>query len=437
MNSKKPIVAVVQRASIPELPSSYTEKSLGIIGDMVEEAFNLVGGIKDIISPGQSVLLKPNIVGAEANPDTGVITDPRVVESTIRYIKKSVGNVDVEVGETPYGPVGASRKALGEGSVMGNAVRKAGGKVAYFDEEPRVKVRLPDAKTFWEFTVPQSLLECDVYIQMPKMKQHAIAQVSHTLKNAMGLLTHEDMISHHNTSLFQQIIDINKIRIPDFTIMDGTVALSYDHYTSCEEHKVRYNALIAGRDSVAVDSVSQYLMGWDNPAKEVRLTRIAQHDGLGTADLDKIDIRGADIAKLRKDLLIPWDPQKRTGYCAYAYEPTPIEAVYEGVDVYMGGCCTGCQALIRETLDGAYLSGQLKKVVDAEGKLNIIVGRDVKINPALLPLNGATIVYGDCASDWAKEVSRWTDRPATYALGCTPDFGALGTFLSNIESKKL
>lgn len=436
MRKGRAVVAVVHRDEIPEKPSNYTQKSVRIIEEMVREVLELIGGVEKVIKPGQSVLLKPNIVSLVAGPDTGVITDPRVVEATISYIKKSIDNVKVHVGETPYGPKGVSRKALEDGSPMGDAIKRGGGKPVYFDEEPRLTVSLPKAKTFWEFTVPKILMGCDVYIQMPKLKHHAIAQVSHTLKNAMGLLTHQDMISHHNTSLFQQIVDINKARMPDFTIMDGTLALTYDHHSFCEEHKVSYNMLVAGKDAVAVDSISQYLMGWDNPAKEVKMTRIAQHDGLGVADLDRIETKGADVKKLRKNLLTPWDPQSRTGFCAYPYEPTPIEGVYEGVEVYMGGTCTGCQALIREVLDGAYLDGTLKKIAEKEAGLNVIVGRNVKINPALMPLKGATMVYGQCAAYWAEEVGRWTDKVTTYAAGCTPDFGAFGGFFEKILAKK-
>ncbi|MEM2112326.1 MAG: DUF362 domain-containing protein [Candidatus Bathyarchaeia archaeon] len=433
---KNVVVAVVHREEIPEKPSKYTQKSTEIITGMIEECFSLAGGIERFIKPNQTVLLKPNIVGATADPDSGVNTDPRVIEATVKYIKNSVKNVRVLVGETPYGERGVSRKALDVGTPIGDAVRRAGGEVVYFDEEPRIRVNLPKAKTFWEFTVPQVLMECDVYIQMPKLKQHAIAQVSHSLKNIMGFLTHEDMISCHNTSLFQQIVDINKARMPDFTIMDGLLSLTYDHYTNYEEHKVKFNTLIAGEDAVAVDAVSQYLMGWNDPAKEVKLTRIAQHDGLGVADLEKIEIKGEDVRKLRKNLITPWDPQTRKGFCAYSYEPTPIEAVYDGVEVFMGGCCSGCQALIRESLDWANFDGTLKRIIEDVGNLNIIVGRNARINPSLLPLVGATIVYGDCASYWAKEVGRWVDRPTCFALGCPPDFGALSAFFSRILTQR-
>ena len=436
MVEDKAVVAIVHRDEVPDKPSKYTKNTLNVIVDMVKECFDLTGGVKKLIKPGQTVLLKPNIVAAGANPDDAATTDPRVLEATITYIKGSVENVKVQVGETPYGLKGASRKGLGPGSRMGDIVRRAGGEVVYFDEEPRVTVNLPNAKTFWEFSVPQALMDCDVYIQMPKLKAHMIAQVTHTLKNAMGLLTREDMIPYHNTSLFQRIVDVNKARKPDFTIMDGILTLTYDHYSGCPEHKVTCNMLIAGKDAVAVDSVTQYLVGWDNPAKEVRITRIAQHDGLGVADLNRIEVRGADPKKLRKNLLTPWDPQTRTGYSAYSYEPVPIEGMFEGVEVFMGGCCTGCQALIREALDGAYLSGALKKIIDVAGRINIIVGRNVKINPAMLPLQGVTIVYGDCAGDWAKVVEGWTDRPTKYVPGCNPDFDALGAFFHRLSATR-
>jgi len=437
MQEEKVVVALVHRDEIPGKPSKYTDNDLKVIFDMVKECFDLsVDGVTNLIKPGQTVLLKPNIVGAEANPDSATITDPRILEATIKFIKESVRDVTVWVGENPFGSKGGSRAAFREGSWIGDAVRRAGvDDIIYFDEYPRVAVKVPDAKCWYEFSVPKALLDCDVYISVPKLKGHLASQVTITLKNAMGILCHEDMEKRHNTNLQQMIVDINKARKPDFAIVDAVRALAYDHSSRYPEHLISYNSLIAGRDAVAVDSVVEYLMGWDNPAKEVTTTRIAQWDGLGIADLNRIEMRGSDPKKLRKNLVTYFDEHTHAGYTGFPYEPCPIQAVFEGAEVFLGGCCLGCKSYLRMTLDSLYETGRLFGLVKSFGRLNIITGRNAYINPAMLPLPGVTLVYGDCAVDkWGDAVKDWPTRTEVIS-GCPPPAVALGRFFGELDKE--
>ena len=80
---RKAKVAVVR---VPEKPSEK-EVDAG-----VRKAIGLVGGLTDIISCGDTVLVKPNLVIARP-PETGATTDPRIC--------KAIANIVKEIGARP------------------------------------------------------------------------------------------------------------------------------------------------------------------------------------------------------------------------------------------------------------------------------------------------------------------------------------------------
>jgi len=68
---QKSVVSIVKVLKKP------SEKEIDI---SVRKAIELAGGLTDIISGGDTVLIKPNLV--DPNPsDTGTTTDPRVCKS--------------------------------------------------------------------------------------------------------------------------------------------------------------------------------------------------------------------------------------------------------------------------------------------------------------------------------------------------------------------
>ncbi len=54
----------------------------------VTEVFDLMGGVKNVIRKGSTVVLKPNAGHAEP-PETAVCTNPEVVRAVIREVKKA------------------------------------------------------------------------------------------------------------------------------------------------------------------------------------------------------------------------------------------------------------------------------------------------------------------------------------------------------------
>lgn len=418
----KTVVAISSRTKAPKFRQGYTVKDIQFLEEMIGECFQwTVGGVERLIDSGDTVVLKPNMAIETATPEMCMGTDPRVMEALIRVIRKSVENVRIVVGENSAGPKGITRKAF-QNSGIGEAATRAGvDSIICFDEAPRIVMRIPNAKYFYEFAIPKIVLDADVYITVPKLKGHGIAQATISIKNAFGLLDYPTMFRQcHREDVYQKAVDINLARKPDFALVDALHINPHDHMSAYKSLLISFNSVIGGPDPVAVDSVCEYLMGWDNPAKQVRITRLAQAANLGIADLDAIEIKGSDPQTIRRNLLTPFDEASQTGHSMIPYEYAPLEAIFDGVEVFLGGCDIGTKAIIRIWLDSLNAQGKLPELVRKYGQVNIIAGHNVQINPAWCPLPGIVYILGDGAKEWVEIAKGW-GAPVRFFPGNYPD----------------
>lgn len=155
----------MNRVSIVHCPDySGTEKAIA-------EALELLGGLENIIRPGDSVLLKPNILAA-ASPENAVTTHPSVVASMCKFVIQAGGRPVVGDGAGISRP-GTTSKAL-KASGIEEAARKAGAKVVNFETAGFTLVDVPDPLQFHKLYIANPVLEADVVISLPKLKTHEL-----------------------------------------------------------------------------------------------------------------------------------------------------------------------------------------------------------------------------------------------------------------------
>jgi uncharacterized protein (DUF362 family) len=130
-------------------------------------------------------------------------------------------------------------------------------------------------------------------ISVPKLKLHGGARVTLGLKNMMGVMTPKG--SMHDGRLSKNIADLSSIVKPSLTVIDGIIA-GEGHETS--GNPVKMDLVIAGMDPVAVDAVGASVMGVS--PETVKHLRYAEEKGLGTLDLDQIEVVGESIEAVKK-----------------------------------------------------------------------------------------------------------------------------------------
>lgn len=257
----------------------------------VRRVIDLAGGLD--VKAGETVLIKPNMSCAKPS-GSGLVTSVEVVAALVKIVKE-LGSKPL-VGDLPisgWDPEETYR-------VIGikNAVTRAGGEFVDFSKDEAVTIHIPNAKVLNKIKVVKTALTADKIISVPVFKPHFFTGMTLCIKNLKGLTWQDQRTRIHVLGLYEPVIDLFqafKDKIV-FGLVDGTVGSesirpSGPYYGPTEGKPVKLDMLIAGKDIVAVDSVSEKIAGLD--PQDVNLTRLAYGRGFG--EIEDISIAGDAI----------------------------------------------------------------------------------------------------------------------------------------------
>jgi uncharacterized protein (DUF362 family) len=146
------------------------------------------------------------------------------------------------------------------------------------------------------FQVPEILFGRNI-VHLPTLKMHGHTILTGAIKNSFGGLLKERR--HHSHKLIHEVLvdllQIQKELHPGiFAVMDGTVCGDgAGPRTMVPQIK---NIILASEDQVAIDAVAAKISGFE--PLEIPFIRLCHERGLGTGDLDQIDIIGEDISSV-------------------------------------------------------------------------------------------------------------------------------------------
>jgi len=244
------------------------------IQKMLTASFDKLGGISRFISPGDRVLIKPN-VGWDRQPEQAANTNPELVGAVVSLCRDAraseVWVTDVSIND-PY-------RCFARSGIE-DAVQKSGGTVKYTTERDFVLTDLRgQALKVWP--VSRFYHEVDKVINMPVVKHHSLSKCTISMKNWYGVLggrrnrLHQDI----NTS----IADLASAIRPTLTIIDATRVLVRNGPTGGNISDVSVeNTVIAGLDEIALDSYSLNFLGLKTG--DVPFLAIAEKRGIGVTD---------------------------------------------------------------------------------------------------------------------------------------------------------
>ena len=154
------------------------------IREMVERAIDLIGGIEDLISAGDRVLIKPNIA-YELKPGETEVSDPRVA--------KAIYDILLEMDAKPLIGESSACGVDGEAALRASGyydLRDQGYEVVNLKEAKAKRVTLdnPGAKVLKKVKIWALAKEVDALISLPVIKTHDHEPATLSLKNMKGLL---------------------------------------------------------------------------------------------------------------------------------------------------------------------------------------------------------------------------------------------------------
>ncbi len=293
----------------------------------VQERIDQLGGLGDVVKPGDTVAIKPNLTGGTSServpgvrPEDSFVTHPEVVRALVKQVK-AAGAKEIFIVESVY--EWASYTEWGyeaRASDLGVKLIDLNEAKPFSD----FKEKLVGAGHFIydSFIFNQILSDVDVFMSVSKMKNHYLAGVTHTMKNLYGLVPYRFYRLNNNdryrsgfhgtetqtkARLPRIIVDINRARPIHFSLIDGIKTTQGGEGPWVESVKpIEPGLLIAGKNPVATDAVATAVMGHDPigdypDSPFVRCDNhlnLAAQVGLGTNRLDEIEVLGMQIKEV-------------------------------------------------------------------------------------------------------------------------------------------
>lgn len=412
----KPRVAVVTTGELKGNPEfldgrfiRYDEDIRNLKEKIGETIALAAGSIDRIIKEGETVLIKPNLA-FQAPPESFSVVDPRVIEALVAYLKENSKAKAVWVGDNPSlgQHVGRARPAF-KASGMEEAAKRGGAdRVIYFDEEELVDVEMREAKLYRKAKVFKSFLDADRVINVPKMKTHIAGTVTLGIKNWQGIIPNVhpsgEQQDVHRLDLGQKCVDLFRIRKADLTIVDGIIAM--EGQGPHAGTPLEKNLLLAGEDTVAVDAVTSYIMGFETI--EIPAVRIAATEGLGEREISRIEVVGTPADEVRSFFKRPMND--------------PVGLI-PGIQVIVQQTCPGCFVNIRGSLDNFSRFVNTKDFVDKLGEVYVLAGGVPDFDPEWVR-DRHLFIAGDCwklfQSEEKVNAAKRIARKVIEYPGCAP-----------------
>ncbi len=327
------------------------------IKQKVQHLFEELGGINDIIGAGNKVAIKINLTGGVIALSVPGGVDVRESVWTHPEVLRAVGELIIDCGVNAQDlyivealPDASSYETYGYSDVqqnLGAQLIDLNNQAPYSDF---IDKEVGENHFYYSsFKLNQILADIDVFVSIPKMKQHSAAGVTHTMKNLIGITPFQHYVQSANdgyrtalhfdggdirTDLPRSILDLNMARPIHLGVIDGIKNSEggegpWNPTFSTSE----YNLLMAGKDPVALDSIASFLMGNDPEAEKFQLPgggecdnylRLAQQVGMGTNVMNEIEIVGDGADAVPTYIKKPYQPGMPDRILFFQNYPNPF-----------------------------------------------------------------------------------------------------------------
>ena len=210
---------------------------------------------------GKRVVLKPNMV--EFDERTVINTNPKLVHAVLEGFR-AAGAADVRIAEGP----GHRRLTMDLADAAGYFSTIPGFESAFtdlnLDELTLVQMVRPQSK-LRALYLPNTALNCDLLVSLPKLKTHHWAGATLSMKNLFGLVPGgvygwpKNVL--HWAGINETIADLHTLFPRAFSIVDGIVGMEGNGPIQGTPRAA--GVVVAGADPVAVDATCCRIMGLD------------------------------------------------------------------------------------------------------------------------------------------------------------------------------
>jgi uncharacterized protein (DUF362 family)/ferredoxin len=229
----------------------------------IRRYFELFAPLRDLVKPGNQVLVKPNLCLAHP-PEAAVTTHPVLLEQIVTILMENGANVTI--GDNPIGKVEKGTAAkIWKISGIDEIARKTGCRKSILDRSGlKQETYTLNGKSF-SYYISEDYLNADVVINVPKFKSHALTGLTGAIKNIYGIVPGRAKVQLHGFApvpgdFAKVIVEIYSKRPPELTVMDAVIGIEGDG-PGIKGRVKKIGTLMIGNDGVLIDAISTQMMG--------------------------------------------------------------------------------------------------------------------------------------------------------------------------------
>lgn len=351
-----------------------------LLRDAVGHALDLLDSPLKDVSPGDVVVIKPNITADSISWRQGIVTNTHLVRAIIELVAERNPR-EILIAEAIA--IGLDVKKAYSFLGYDKIARATGARLVDLYDEEFVDIPVAGSNLHATLQIAKTIVEADFLINVPVMKTHVAVGISVCMKNLMGTISREQKKKFHFFGIAESVVDLNSVVKPNLSIADGTVAGEGDGPMANEP--VGFETLLVGTDNRMVDTVCARVMGFE--PDEIEILKIC-NERWGTLPPADIEVVGETISQTAR-------PFRHAAECV---EPP------EGIECAEGGACAACNGAIELALARA----RQMDILDKLKPLRIVCGPD-----SSPPGEGENVlVVGKCLSH--------LNETGNFVPGCPP-----------------
>ena len=188
----------------------------------VKEGFSLLGGVGRFASPGENILIKPNMLSPDP-PEKHVTSHPEVFRALLECMLETGANL--RYGDSPgFGRPGFAARRNGLMAVASEM------NIPLADFTSDRTVFFPEGNLIKQFNIASGVFDADGIVSLAKLKSHALTRITGAIKNQFGCIPGIQKAEFHarltDAERFSQmLVDLNLLLRPRLYVMDGIVAM--------------------------------------------------------------------------------------------------------------------------------------------------------------------------------------------------------------------
>ncbi len=265
---------------------SYDES---LLAEVLRKSFSALGIDEKLIS-GQKVLLKPNLVLAKS-PDHGATTHPAFLKAAAQVMHE-LGAASIVAADSPGGPFNA--QALHMVYRTCEIAPLASDILKINDDFTYSPVKMSGVK-LKNLHLINAFMNCDVIVDLCKLKTHTLTKMSCATKNLFGLIPGVEKFEMHSN--FPLIEDFSEMLadLSSYVVKNKEFIAVCDAIISMEGNGPSYGVpkktglILTSRSPYSLDVIAEHIMKSDG---EVLHLNKAAERGLVSRDWREIPVLG-------------------------------------------------------------------------------------------------------------------------------------------------